>query len=66
MKTLFGGLIEFENQSKLSEFLEKMDNKMSLKIIEGALEYGMKNGLFNLDEAHCVYEALHKIKYIEE
>lgn len=66
MKTLFGGLIEFENELKLTEFLKKMDNEMSLKIIEGALEYGMKNGLFDLAEACCIYEALRKIKYEEE
>ena len=62
MKTLFGGLIEFENQSKLTEFLKTMDDKTSIKIIEGALEYGVKNGLFSMEEAHCVYEALSKIK----
>ena len=66
MKTLFGGLIEFENQLKLTEFLKNMDNKTSMKIIEGALEHGMKNGLFDLTEACCLYTAINKIKYYEE
>jgi hypothetical protein len=63
MKSLFGGLIEFEDQLKLSEFLEKMDNEMSLKIIEGALEYGIKNGIYGLDEAYCIYKSLTRIKF---
>lgn len=64
MKSIFGGLIEFESQSKLTEFLKTMDDTTSIKIIEGALEYGAKNGLFSMEESHCMYEALLKIKTV--
>jgi len=60
--SIFGGLIEFENQEKLIAFIEKIDNKTSIKIIEGAIEYGMKNGLFNLEEAYCLYNCLKVVK----
>ena len=59
---LFGGLIEFDNQSKLIEFVESIDNKMSLKIIEGAMEYGVRNGLFSLEESYCLYKSLYSMK----
>jgi len=61
-KAIFGGLIEFESQEKLKEFIENIDSQMSVKIIEGAMEYGLKSGLFNLEEAYCMYNCLNVIK----
>lgn len=59
---IFGGLIEFENKEKLSEFMESMDKITSLKIIELTIEYGLKNGLYNLDEAYCLHKSISKLK----
>lgn len=62
MKSIFGGLIEFEDELKLTEFLEKMDNKMSMKIIEGALEYGNSRGAYTMQEAYCIFFCLSQLK----
>jgi len=62
MKTIFGGLIEFETQSKLIEFLESIDNSGSINIIETSIEYGLKSGLYSLDEAYCLFMCLTKLK----
>lgn len=59
---IFGGLIEFDNKEKLSEFMESMDKITSLKIIELTIEYGLKNGLYNLDEAYCLHKSISKLK----
>ena len=66
MKTLFGGLIEFDTPSKLVECARTMDTDMSIKIIEAAMEYGVKNGLYTLEEAYLLYETLRRIKGFEE
>ncbi len=60
---ILGGLIEFESQEKLNNFIENIDHINAIKIIEGSIEYGMKNGLFNLNEAYCLYKCLNVIKY---
>lgn len=65
MKDIFGGLLEFENQEKLIEFAENLDIKTAIKIMEASSEYGMKNGLYSLEEAYCIYMCLQKIKTIE-
>lgn len=59
---IFGGSIEFENKEKLIEFIETIDKEMSIKLIEISIEYGMKNGLFGLDESYCLYKSLKKLK----
>ena len=62
MKAIFGGLLEFENNSKLDEFAETVDDSTSIKVIENAIEYGMKNGIYSLEEAFCLYKCLSKVK----
>jgi len=64
MKSIFGGLLEFESQSKLNDFVETIDEKTSMKIIENSMEYGMKSGLYSLEEAFCLYKCLLKIKSV--
>lgn len=59
---IFGGLIQFEDQEKLMDFMKNIDYKTSMKIIEGAIEYGQKNGLYNLDESYCLYNCLNVVK----
>lgn len=62
---IFGGLLEFESQEKLTEFAKNLDIKTSIKILEVSSEYGIKNGLYSLDEAYCIYMCLQKLKSIE-
>lgn len=64
MKAIFGGLLEFEDNTKLGEFIETIDEKTSIKIIENAMEYSMKNGIYSLEEAFCLYKCLLKIKSV--
>lgn len=59
---IFGGLIEFENEEKLTEFIESMDKSTAIKIIELTINYGLKNGLYNLDESYCLHKSISKIK----
>ena len=66
MEEIFGGFIEFESQQKLEEFADKLDSVTSMKIIEASIEYGMKQGLFDLDEAYCLHKALSKVKEVKE
>lgn len=65
MKSIFGGLIDFESQAKLTEFAENLNVEMSIKIMEASSEYGMKNGLYSLEEAYCIYMCLQKLKLKE-
>jgi hypothetical protein len=66
MKSIFGGLLEFSDDEKLQEFAEKLDMKTSVKILENSIEYGLKNGLYSLEEAYCLYMCIHKLKAIEK
>ena len=66
MKSIFGGLIDFESQSKLTEFAENLDTETSIKILEASSEYGMKNGLYTLEEAYCIYMCLQRLKATEK
>lgn len=59
---LFEGIIEFENKEKLSEFINNLDKSTALKIIEIGLELSLKKGIYNLDEAYCLYKSLEVIK----
>jgi hypothetical protein len=42
MKELFGGLVSFDTSVKLVECARTMDDKMSVKIVEASMEYGVK------------------------
>jgi hypothetical protein len=62
MKSLFGGLLQFENQSEFEKLIQNIDSEMSLKIIELCLSHCQENGLFNLEESHCLYVCVSKLK----
>lgn len=66
MKEIFGGLLEFEDQSKLTEFTENLDMKTSIKVLEASVEYVIKNGGYSLDEAYCIYMCIQRLKTIEK
>jgi hypothetical protein len=62
MESIFGGTIEFQTKQQFETFVDTVDNEMSMKIIELALDYGQKNGLYTLEESHSIYKSLSKLK----
>ncbi len=62
MAELFGGLLSFENQKDLDEFVENFDKESSIKIIEVALNYVQGNGGFNIEESYTLYKCIAKLK----
>jgi hypothetical protein len=63
MKEMLGGLLEFENDEKFIEFVETMNMDMAIRIAEGSLDYGQKNGLYTLEESYCIYKCLSILKH---
>lgn len=62
MKTLFGGYLEAISNEKIREYIDAMNNDMALNMLEAALQYGVRSGLYTLEEAYCVFESLNKMK----
>ena len=62
MKTMFDGLFEFESEDDLVLFTINMDKQSSIKILELAIEYGQKKGLYSIQESYCLYNCLLKLK----
>lgn len=59
---IFGGLLEFDNEQKLIEFLSNIDLKVSIEVIEAALEYSNSRGTYTLQEAYCVFLCIKQMK----
>jgi hypothetical protein len=66
MDSIFGGLLEFETEDQFDEFLKNIDEDNSLKIIELAIEYAYRNGLYSQPETYCIYKSLKKLKQKNE
>lgn len=64
METIFGGLLEFSTEKELETFLETINDVNSLNIIETALNFGHRNGIYDIQESHIVYVCLQKLKNI--
>ena len=62
MESIFGGAIEFQTKTQFDNFVETVDKDMSLKIIELAVDYGLKNGLYSFEESYAIYKSLIKLK----
>ncbi len=62
METIFGGLIEFDSQEELDEFILNLDKDGALQIIEKQIEYFVSHGGFTLIENHVLYKCLTKLK----
>lgn len=62
MTTLFNGDFEYEQESEFKEFLETMEPVNALKIIEIALSHANKEGAFTIEESHCIYRCIDKLK----
>lgn len=62
MENIFNGLIEFETTKDFNNFVESIDKKSALKIIEAQIEYFQQQGGFTLLEATTLYKCLNKLK----
>ena len=62
MESIFGGLIEFEDQKELNEFVENVDTNGAIQIIEKQIEYIASHGGFTIVEGHVLYKCLNKLK----
>lgn len=58
MENIFGGLIEFPSENEFDEFLNNMDKKTALSIIEKAVEYSYQNNLYTQQETYFIYKSL--------
>jgi hypothetical protein len=62
METIFGGLIEFDSQKELNEYMENLDLSHATQIIEKQIEYIASHGGFTIVEGHVLYKCLNKLK----
>ena len=62
METIFGGLIEFDSQKELNEYMENLDVLSATQIIEKQIEYVASHGGFTIVESHVLYKCLIKLK----
>ena len=62
MENIFGGLIEFEDTEEFDNFVNGMDNKQAISVLEKSIEFGLHNRVFNLMEASALYKCLNKLK----
>ena len=62
MESIFGGLIEFDSQKELNEFVEDLDTKNAIQIIEKQIDYIASHGSFTIVESHVLYKCLNKLK----
>ncbi len=65
MTSIFGGFLEFKSQEELTNFINTFDIEGAMKILEVSIDYGMKNGIYSLEEAYCLYMCLTKLKSIK-
>ena len=56
MENIFGGLVSFEKKVDLDSFVEGMGKNDAIKLIEMALTYGLKNGVYSLEDSFVIYK----------
>jgi hypothetical protein len=62
MESIFGGLIEFDSQKELNEYMENLDVLSATQIIEKQIEYVASHSGFTIVESHVLYKCLIKLK----
>ena len=63
MENIFNGLLEFEKNEDFEVFVNSMDKKTSLKILELCIVYGQQNGLYNLSESRIQWNRAEPDEY---
>ena len=59
---MFDGLLEFPTQDAFDSFVETMDIDSAIKIIELSIITNQQRGVYSLEESHCLYKCLTKLK----
>jgi len=62
MESIFGGLIEFDSQKELNEYMGNLDTNHAIQIIEKQIEHVASHGGFTIVESHVLYKCLTKLK----
>jgi hypothetical protein len=62
MESIFGGGIEFESKDQFDKYIETIDKPSALKIIDLSIDFGLKSGLYSLEESYALYKCLNKLK----
>jgi len=62
MESIFGGLIEFDSQKELNEYMENLEVAHAIQIIEKQIEHVASHGGFTIVESHVLYKCLTKLK----
>lgn len=62
MENIFDGLLEFRTHQDFEDYLKSINKEDALKLIELAILYAQKNGLYSLTESYTMYICLQKIK----
>ena len=62
MESIFGGLIEFDNQKELDEYMNNLSVDDAIQIIEKQIEFVATHGGFKLVDSHVLYKCLNKLK----
>jgi hypothetical protein len=62
MESIFGGLIEFDSQKELDEYMGNLDLNGAMQIIEKQIEHIASHGGFTIVEGHVLYKCLTKLK----
>jgi len=62
MNILFNGLLQFKDNDELDELIKSMDNKTSLKLLEFALDYAQKSGVYDFQESYLIYKCIEELK----
>ena len=65
MESIFGGLIEFDDRKEFNEYVENLDVKGAIQIIEKQIENVASHGGFTIIESHVLYKCLNKLKETE-
>jgi hypothetical protein len=62
MESIFGGLVEFDSQNELNEYIENLELSDTTQIIEKQIEHIASRGGFTIVECHVLYKCLNKLK----
>lgn len=62
MESLFGNIIEFENDIDFESLCNNMTKDESITIIKTVFDYMSKIGVLNIKESYLIYKCLLKIK----
>ncbi len=65
MKPIFNGDFNFENYDMLDYVLDNLNPKIAINILELGIEQGLREGIYNLTEVHCLYKTLIFLKNYE-